>query len=180
MKASNGIRRSKYLRQSDPNMAEGCVEEQGNGWVLIFWFLLPLPFVFVFLLFFCICICICSCIIFVFVFLIWNRKCISSTSGRPVPSINDNGSTRSVVHTPDKVTLLKKRFENNFLWLKMSSGKIYSEPQPFPCSWTDSWKITSTPYSAAFRSWFQGLKSNQFYFSIKPTKNGNKFKTGKF
>ena len=31
VKASNGIRRSKYLRQSDPNMAEGCVEEQGNG-----------------------------------------------------------------------------------------------------------------------------------------------------
>jgi len=31
VKASNGIRRSKYLRQSDPNMAEGCTEEQGNG-----------------------------------------------------------------------------------------------------------------------------------------------------
>ena len=97
-----------------------------------------------------------------------------------MPSINDNGSTRSVVHTPDKVTLLKKSFEKTFLWLKMSSGKIYSEPQPFPCSWTDSWKITSTPYSAAFRSWFQGLKSNQFHFSIKPTKKETNSKLGNF
>ena len=103
MKASNGIRRSKYLRQSDPNMAEGCVEEQGNGWGLIFLSLL--------VLFFCICISIVFVVVFVFVFvlvfhLFLNRKCISSTRGRPVPSINDNGSARSVVHTPDKVTVL--------------------------------------------------------------------------
>ena len=24
-----------YLRQSDPNMAEGCVEEQGNGYAIL-------------------------------------------------------------------------------------------------------------------------------------------------
>ena len=132
VKASNGIRRSKYLRQSDPNMAEGCVEEQGNGWVQIFCtsiaFCICISVVFLNLCLYLYLHCFCFC----FLYSYW--KCISSTLCRPVPSINDNGSTRSVVHTPDKVTLLKKSFEKTFLWLKMSSGKIYSEPQPFPCS----------------------------------------------
>jgi len=78
VKASNGIRRSKYLRQSDPNMAEGCVEEQGNG---------------------------------------------------PVPSINDNGSTRSVVHTPDKLNgQLKNHLDSIFSgFQKLISGSEKSE-----------------------------------------------------
>merc|ERR1719266_1862150 len=83
VKASNGIRRSKYLRQSDPNMAEGCVEEQGNG---------------------------------------------------PVPSINDNGSTRSVVHTPDKLNgQLKNHLDSIFSgFQKLISGSGASEPRRLP------------------------------------------------
>ena len=139
---------SKYFRlgkQATGFVGANTCASPTPTWLRVVWkskatggykyFALALLFVFVFLWFFVFMfVFVHICIVFVFVFLYSYWKCISSTLCRPVPSINDNGSTRSVVHTPDKVTLLKKRFENNFLWLKMSSGKIYFEPQPFPCS----------------------------------------------